>query len=216
MKIFTFVQFTSVWKTPPLCLFLWSITQLSMGKSHISRIWPNKFFHHQLEKVDVNEFPKHLCFLTDLIHGKKYWLPNVACLWKTDYLQFPSITRIIEHVCFLCFLINSTINAGCFYSFKMVNTPFVSSFKAYPEILISHIHSCYGNSRFSKTPREWRVISRWVLQSRLQCPVHKECGTTILNVVGTIPFVFYTSFIECYCSNLGICTGTKLSLYKFV
>lgn len=33
---------------------------------------PNKFFHHQLEKVDVNEFSKPPGFLSDLMHGKQY------------------------------------------------------------------------------------------------------------------------------------------------
>lgn len=125
MEIFTFVQFRSVWKILPLCLLLWSITQPAMDKGHISRTWPNKFFHHQLEKVDVNEFPKPPSFLSDLTCGKVHRLTNIICFWKTDYLQFPSIARITEHVhiCLymsvsVCYLINRTVNAGCFFLFS--------------------------------------------------------------------------------------------------
>lgn len=46
------------------------ITQPSMDKSHISRVWPNKFFHYQLEKVHVNEFPQTI-FLSGLTYEKK-------------------------------------------------------------------------------------------------------------------------------------------------
>lgn len=50
-----------------------------------------------------------------------------------------------------CYLINSTINAGCF-SFQLANTPFVSPFKAYLQILISHDAAAMETVGLVKTP----------------------------------------------------------------
>lgn len=145
----------------------------------------------------------------------KYWVLLEKSLSEVSKRNKNFRTREYMSVSF-CYLINSTINAGCF-SFLLANTPFVSSFKDYLQILISHDSVAMETVGLVKAPEnEGWWFPFWGLQSRLQYPVHKECGTSILKVISAIPLIFYTSFTECYRSNLGTYTGTKRRLYKFV
>lgn len=116
------------------------ITQPSMDKSHISRVWPNKFFHYQLEKVHVNEFPQTI-FLSGLTYEKKTLTSKYCMLLENRLSEISKRNknfRTCEYMSVsFCYLIKSTVNAGCF-SFQLANPPFVSSFKAYPQILILH------------------------------------------------------------------------------
>lgn len=152
----------------------------------------------QLQKPDVNgskkksniltwwsDINRNSDFLKNMLRQKKKTVFTI-CRQNSSY-------NVHTHV----LLLEAEHSFSGFFPCHLANTPHRFCFILQGLTLIADITwlSCYGNAALC-IPKGTKGDFHLRTSEQTRCPIGKDHGTSILNVISKIPFIFYISFSQ--------------------